>query len=940
MALLLLLSGWMAATGCRKSEVEETGSVVFTLQAEPFPAVTKSVLSAAAETKITSCLLAVYRDGRLEWVRSRSDGGPLEASLPGGGSRKAYAFVNMASLQEKDLPAQETDLPSVSWQIGSYAGMEEDGLPMAGIVESVPDKGTCPVVVTRLVSRFDFHLLDGYKSFFDVSPRVQEHRDDPSWLLQNICYTLRNINGTLHPFGVSVAGPGDLLEDREFDLTLDGNAVLYVPENRQGKLLDNDNPARKDQPALLEKYGGDYQVCASFVEVSLKQDPSRYGVGGDLKYRFFLGEDSVSDFSVGRNRLYEVGFGPEYGTVMQCYDRGVWPWKVGSENWHDSRYLAFDAERYPVRKGRQAAVRVRYGFEGTDHPEVAGADWTLFVRDGEDLVPAASCRDLASVSIDSATGICSLQPDSGLAGGTQLELVARTRDGRHEARAVLAVLPDGELSLVWDRSPRYIAQKGRLSLTREGEAVAIASFSVPEGNDNVYIEKDGDGLQVSALRSGAVLLRIETENGDETEASLSIKVPVLQPYPGSLILSADASDNNHVTAYYRTTPEEGSVPLAVGGEDAFSLDRTLYERYLAPVVEKGTGSISPYLSVTDGIVYLASYPADLDAFFERSDAHALTVHAVACADIVPADIPVKVRVPFRGVDAGTILGVIRNCSVLGMSPWKKLSDGTAVYTGERTVLADGLTLVPYVANYSFEDSGQFSFSLDEATGKLALQPSAAGGYSAGKVAVTAIVRNARTGATCRVPVGVVESYLYTQVGGVFRDGNVSAGLWDDHGVQAFRDLRTVLSSRISIRPDFPSGSFRLRNTSGNNVWTRYTEESLEGTYQLSYESDASLMSSWREAKAPGRSYALGETVYSVDLNPNMATVQEYSYSAMMVWRTTGTLLSYSLSSGSGFSRSDLGWHYAWDSERDAFGRPYYVLNENLFYFMQTDTTDD
>ena len=896
--LLLLLAGWMAA-GCRKAGGPETGHVVFTLQTEAYPSATKSVLSEASEAKITSCLLAVYRDGRLEWVRSCS-GGPLEASLPEGGSRKAYAFVNMASLQEKDLPALETDIPSVRWRISSYARMEEDGLPMAGIVESVPDEGACPVMLTRLVSRFDFHLMDGYKSFFEASPRVREHQDDPSWLLQNICYTLRNINGTLYPFGVSVAGPDDLLEDRDFDLAPDGNAVLYVPENRQGKLLDNDNPARKDLPALLQKYGEDYKPCASYVEISLKQDPSRYGVGGNLTYRFFLGEDSVSDFSVGRNQLYAVGFGPEYGTVMQCYDNGVWPWKVGSENWHDSRYLAFDAGRYPVRKGRQVQVRVHYGFEGTDHPEVAGTDWNLFVRDGEELIPAAACQALASVSIDPATGICTLQPGDGLPGGTQLELVARTGDGRHEARTVLALLPDGELILVWDHSPRYIAQKGRLSLTREGETVSIASFSVPEGNDNIYVEKNGDALQVSALRSGAVLLRIETEDGEEAEVPLSIQIPVLQPYPASLILSLDASDNQYATAYYQTTPEEGSVPLTVGGEDAFSLDRTLYERYLTPVVETGTGPVSPYLSVSDGRVHVASYPTDPTTMFEHVDAQALTVHAIACVDVAPADISVRVRAPFLGVDADTPLGVIRNCSVLGMNPWKKLTDGSSVYVGGRTVMTGGLTLVPYVVNYSFEDSGQFAFSLDE-SGQLALQPSAAGGYTVGKVAVTAVIRNARSGATCRVPVGFLESYLYTQVGGILKDGNVSAGLWDDHGVPAFRDLRSVLTSRMTIRPDFPSGSFRLRGTSGNNVWTRYTEESLEGTYQLSYESDAFMMSTWREAKAPGRSYALGETVYSIDLNPNMATVLEYSYSALMVWHTTGTLLSFSLPSQAGLS---------------------------------------
>ncbi len=936
--ILLLLAVWVAAAGCRR-ESPETGHVLFALQPAAYPGQTKSVVDEAAETKITSVLLAVYREGRLEVSRRYTSGQACSLLLSGNGSRTAYAFVNMTGLQEADLPLSEKELPSVTWRIGSYAQMDADGLPMAGSVENVPMEGTCPVPVSRLVSRFEFHLLDGYRSFFSASPRVKEHEDDPSWLLRNICYTLRNINGTLRPFGESVAHARDLLEDREFALTTDGSAVLYVPENLQGNLLKNDVPAGKDLPSLLREYGADYQVCASYVEVSLEQDPDRYGVGGSLSYRFFLGEDNVRNFSVGRNRRYEVGFGPDYRTVMQCYDNGDWPWKVGSDDWHDSRYLAFGADRYPVRKGAAAAVRVTYGFEGTDHPETAGQDWSLYIKyageSDEKMLPAASHPALASFAEGTESGIYQLKPSSTLPGGTQLEMIARTYDGRLEARSCLMVLPGGELVTVWDCEPRYIAQVGTLSLQRDGSAVGISSFSVAEGSDAVFVEALSGGLKVSALRSSTVRLLAVTSDGEEVEVDLTIKAPVMASDPANVFLDMDGTLGAPVNCGFRTTNADGNIPLSVGSSGAYGLDRTLYERYLQPAISVGESPLSSYLGVTGNRAYVAAYPDALEALLSQRGT--LIATTPQCPDIKPVEIPVWISDPFPGLDGTGSLGIIRNVSLMGVAPWKKPSDGSLVYLGRPVEATGGATVSPAIprSSFSFEDSGQFSFSLSDA-GKLVLAPSGKAGYSAGKVPVAAIVNNQRTGVSCKFPLGYLDCYLYTQLGGILEGDKVSADLWAAPGVEAFSSLREVLSTCVAIRPDFENASFYLRNTPGNRVWTLGTEESLDGSYQINFETDAFMMSTWREAKGPGQRYALGETVYTIDLNPAMATVNEYSYEALMVWRTTQTHLAFTLSSHPSFSSTALGWHYAWGSERDASGRSYYVLVDKIAFFMQAD----
>ena len=942
-AILLFFAAWMAAAGCRRED-PGTGHVLFTLQPASYPAATKSVLGEAAETRITSVLMAVYRDGQLEISRSFQAGEACSLPLSGAGGRNAYAFVNMPGLTEADLPPSETGLPEVSWRIGSYARMDADGLPMAGCSKGIPSDGTCPVAVSRLVSRFEFHLLDGYRSFFSASPRVREHEDDPSWLLRNICYTLHNINGRLRPFGQSAAGPDDLLDDREFQLTADGRAVLYVPENLQGDLLDNDDPSKKDLPALLQAHGEDYPVCASYVEVTLEQDPARYGVGGNLSYRFFLGEDSVRNFSVGRNRLYSVGFGPDYQTVMRCFDNGTWPWKVGSEDWRDSRFLAFGAARYPVRKGASASVQVRYGFEGEDHPEAAGTDWTLYVKyaDAPDaaLLPASSHPALGRFASGDAAGCYLLEAASSVAAGTQLELVARTFDKRLEARSVLAVLSGGELAVNWDREPRYIAQTGVLSLEREGAKVPVSAFTLPEGGDGVFVEIREGNLKVSALRSGPVRIRLATGDGEETEVAWEVQAPVLVAEPGSLTLLPDGSDNRSVTCSYRTTASDGSVPLVVGSQGAFGLDRTLYERCLQPVLSVGSGPLGPWLGVSGQQAYVAAYPEDPSSLFGVTDPAALSARAANCPDVEPVTLSVSVADPFPGLDGTASLGVVRNVSLLGVAPWRNPAGGSLVYTGGAAEWTGGKTISPAIprSSFSLEDAGQFAFSLTDA-GKLVLGPSGASGYSAGKVPLAARIRNVRTGNTCRVSLGYLDCYLYTQLGGILQWGGVSADLWPAPGVEAFSSLRSTLSAILSIKPDFAASSFYLRSSVGTRVWTRWTEESLEGTYQLTYESDAFAMSTWREAKGPDYAYRLGETVYTINLNPAMATVNEYSYGALMVWRTTPTYLTFSMSSHPSFAHSGLGWHYRWGTETDAEGRSYYVLVDRIRFFMQADVED-
>ena len=891
---------------------------------------------------MTSVLLAAYRDGRLEISRTFRSPESLSLTFSGAGERVVYALVNMASVREDELPEREDDLSQLTWHIGSYAAMDRDGLPMAGVVRTGPGAGSCPIPVTRLVSRFEFHLLEGYESFFTVLERLSGHSTDPGYLLKNIRYSLRNINGALRPFGTSVAGPSDLLQDEEFQLTEDGTAVLYVPENCQGLLLKNADPARKDLPALLAQYGSGYTVCASYVEVSLTHDPSLYGVGGDLTYRFFLGEDATSDFTIRRNRIYTVGFGPTYDTVMRCYDTGSWPWKVESANWHDSRYLAFGVEQLSVRKGAQAVLPLRYGFEGEDRPAYSG-DWTLLAKGAGEtdasLVPAGAWPAFSSVSFDAGRSEVLLGLSAVAAAGQAVELVARTTDGRHEARARLQILPDGELTVTWDHEPRYIGQTGDLSARREGSPVAWADVRAEEGSDRVRVQVEGGACRVSALRSGPVRLVLTTQDGDSETVSLTVKAPVLQADPMLLTLPADASSAPQVRLSYRSDEADGRVPLAVGGSGAWSLDADLYERYLQPQLSAGTGPLSHWLALDGDRVYVAAYPSDPDDLLGVRDDAALTAGPVLCPDVACVAVGAQVPALFSGKDAATRLGSVYNYSVPGVfASSQRASETFVVYDGTRVEWTQGPSFVASVpaTSWSFEDYGQFSFAVT-AAGKLVVSPGASG-WTAGRVPLTARLRNVKTGATLRVPAGQLDCYLFTWLGGIYRGGAVSADLWGSSEVPAFRALRNVLLTAASIRPDFAGRAFVLRSSSGNRVWTLPTEESLDGSFQINYETDAFRMSTWTEAKGPTAVYRLGETVYRVSLNTEMATVYDYSWEYLMDSRLTKTYLTCSVAAQSSLSSSALGWHYAYGTERDDAGRSYYVFSENVPYFQDTDAS--
>ena len=153
---------------------------------------------------------------------------------------------------------------------------------------------------------------------------------------------LHNVAGRVSPWAAASQGEardmvdGDRLSDTELDALLAGGTVrLLVPENCQGNLLeDNEDPWEK----IPENIDG-RQECCTYLEVRASYEHEGYSVN-DLCYRFYLGEDAVSNFDVRRNTAYLVTLAlTDTNTVVAS------SWKVERGGVVDLRSILFDRSR-------------------------------------------------------------------------------------------------------------------------------------------------------------------------------------------------------------------------------------------------------------------------------------------------------------------------------------------------------------------------------------------------------------------------------------------------------------------------------------------------------------------------------------------------------------------------------------------------------------------
>lgn len=244
-------------------------------------------ISAAGTEMPGEATVAVYSNGELAWSGTTSDG-TLQAELNSG---LEYDYIVTAGIPGFQPPALKSELDAVRVPVDAAP---DDGFPMAAGGSFTLDAGgeRIDAELQRLHARVrisaDISNLEGLEI---RSVRICQASSD----------VLLFPAGNEGSSAISVQ-EGDTASAEEISaMNSGGEAVLYLPENCQGTLLpQNSDPWEKIPDSIPEKAG----LC-SYLELS-GTFSGEGTLNGDVTYRFYLGEDATSDFSVRRNRDYSV----------------------------------------------------------------------------------------------------------------------------------------------------------------------------------------------------------------------------------------------------------------------------------------------------------------------------------------------------------------------------------------------------------------------------------------------------------------------------------------------------------------------------------------------------------------------------------------------------------------------------------------------------------
>ena len=405
--VLLIASAALFGTGCEPEPVqtrfltpEESGAVArseltLTLSAEQVPGGTKASLLRDVEQKGSGALVLVFRsDTRQldsyrfftqEEIRNQ-DRVPLRLRVPltrcdfyilgnlnAVHKTETGRLENLMEALGEAFPVDEQALESFvyrldggelngAWRRERFADVAACGIPYMHVQKDVdtaeqiaqgrgiPGSDQCRRLFSKVTVRIDHAAFDGGGA-------------DPGVFVNSRLY-LRQANARLQPFSAipqKAEVSGDVLLESDYDPDMaPANASVttfsfYVPENMQGTLLPDNADSRKKTPDELGRKGlGARAAYLTYVEFVGRLDPGAGGYGGDVTYRFYLGDDNCSNFDLVRGREYEISLTFRVGSLFEP------DWKVEPSHWNDSRLFCLTgdpgfADRLP--EGRVLAVR-------------------------------------------------------------------------------------------------------------------------------------------------------------------------------------------------------------------------------------------------------------------------------------------------------------------------------------------------------------------------------------------------------------------------------------------------------------------------------------------------------------------------------------------------------------------------------------------------------
>ncbi len=555
---------------------------------------TRSVLTGNdIEGRVTCVTLAAYdeKDVLADVKHYESGISSMTLDLLDGPAYTVYALVNMGDMSSA-FPLYEDDVENIEYVVPSYDDVNEKGLPMCGVGKEMRAADEKHVIgLERLFAKLSVRILHS---------GLEDYSEDSDWV-ENMCNKslfIRQANSRLMPFadGGSAAGMvSDImaladrhenLDDRDayqghLDMTelcpgpgyfQDTTVVFYVPENIQDDiLLDNEDPFGKtpeNMPIIGDKSYAD--IC-TYLEFNAYK-PDSQGYSGTLQYRYYLGSDNTSDFTVERNREYEM--------ILNFSEKGFFMdnWKISrGEDWKDTRSLYFLEDSYSVTKIRPVNVKLHY------HPRNATG--------GSMPDPSKWVYSYDEEAMSQAGLILTFYPDSLIDGdfffraetieypkvGASIPIKAMTPDGVVCDSTVITIGRPMYMYIQWESEPRYLSQYGVFKLIDYDEDDFPVTITLANEEKITCDQLSRERFKITIHQTGAVLITATNALGTKKQTTF---VDGLVPHFSLDTNRVELSLDGKISSIGFQLLNKSDYPI-------YNIDEKVFDKILAPITTKG-----------------------------------------------------------------------------------------------------------------------------------------------------------------------------------------------------------------------------------------------------------------------------------------------------------------------------------------------------------------
>lgn len=779
----------------------------------------KSVLPDDIESRISDITLASYgADGILAdvgYYDTPSD--PMALLVDPYGGSTVYALVNMGDMSQA-FPESEDYVSDIEYHVQSYSDVGRNGFPMSGKIELTSYEGGVVVIpVQRLFAKLRVRIthrsLAGYASSAHFA-----------FNMCNRSLYIRQANSRLLPFstmGSKAMNHTDILGSADYHPDLnDANAyqgslshseigpgpgylqdttlVLYVPENVQGNLLPyNKDPYGKVYEEIADIDGRSYSDLCTYLEFNARRENTQ-GYSGAVMYRYYLGADNTSDFSMVRNKRYDL--------TLDFTEDGFFAesWKVSrGDDWNDARILEFTDEPYLISPGGTARVLVHYHRFGS-----VDADSQLYPDDWGFLADESSMKNAGiSYSFDPKSLVLdengferfcinvSAAPSAKV--GASIPVKVISHDGSLSDESSITVIGRADFVPVWNNCPEYVSQEGIMSIAGVNKSDLPLSVTLSDPSRVSCVSVGEETFRLVACRTGKVDITVRNSSGTKTAgATLDIRAPRLVTDVSSVVLNPDGEQ---ITFSYRY--------LDANGNALESVNSSAFDAYLHPVVDSEAyfraTVTSSSVKMCIASLYCSGKQVGLGNRYEA------VISAVDCSDVVSRKIAVTVKDPFDGIsvrDYGRIddytlftldgtASALRNLFAANLQANSSFEYQGFVPDSESGYVS--VALEPMWTNGFSGANGVFIPVLDHRTSRIRVSGasiSSSTNHSAGRHRMMIYVKNRHSGEKVGASCGELDLYVHTAVGARAVFGSQKCG-WNPYGNETFASVYNYIAER-------------------------------------------------------------------------------------------------------------------------------------------------